>query len=400
MTHHPSLALFLRGLVDVIPSTLPDTLVQKKLNIKFGADPSAADMHLGHMVVLRKLRNLQDLGHHVTFLIGDFTAMIGDPTGKSETRPILTQEQVAQNALTYQTQVFKILDPARTSVVFNATWLGALSAKDMIALSAKHTVARMLERDDFKKRFTENRAIAIHEFLYPLLQGYDSVVLKSDVELGGTDQLFNLLMGRHLQREYGQSEQAVVTVPILEGLDGKVKMSKSLGNHIPLLDTPDEMFGKLMSIPDPLICRYLTLLTDVSDAEIATIAADMQSGVLNPKHAKERLANTLVTMLHDADQANAAQTRFNHIFSKRDIPEEMPELPLPSGVTRLADVVMGHQLLPSRKEYQRLVQQGAVSIQDTVIEDPQFQWTPQSGDVLRIGKRRFYKFSHSKAVAE
>jgi tyrosyl-tRNA synthetase len=391
MTKHPSLALFLRELVDVIPATFPDSLSKKSLNIKFGADPSAPDMHLGHMVVLRKLRNLQDMGHQVTFLIGDFTAMIGDPTGKSETRPILTQEQVTENALTYQTQVFKILDPARTTVVFNATWLGEMSAKDMISLSARHTVARMLERDDFKKRFAENRAISIHEFLYPLLQGYDSVALKSDVEIGGTDQLFNLLMGRHLQREYGQKEQYVVTVPILEGLDGKIKMSKSLGNHIPLLDNSDDMFGKVMSIPDLLITRYFSLLTDVSDSEIAYMSAQMDAGTLNPKHAKEKLAHTLVTMLHDAEKASAAQARFNQIFSKKDIPDDIPELAVVADTVRLSDLIMAQAILPSRKEYQRLVQQGAVSINELPIADMHYQWMPESGDVLRIGKRRFYK---------
>jgi tyrosyl-tRNA synthetase len=391
MNTNPSLQLFLRGLVDVIPSTFPETISKKPLNIKFGADPSAPDMHLGHMVVLRKLRNLQDMGHHVTFLIGDFTAMIGDPTGKSETRPILTQEQVTENAITYQTQVFKILDPDKTTVVFNASWLGAMSGKEMIELSARHTVARMLERDDFKKRFAENKAISIHEFLYPLLQGYDSVVLKSDVEIGGTDQLFNLLMGRHLQREYDQKEQSVVTVPILEGLDGKIKMSKSLGNHIPLLETADDMFGKVMSIPDELIIRYFSLLTDVSDIAISELADSMANGTLNPKHAKEKLAHTLVSMLHDAEQAAAAQERFNQIFSKKDMPDDIPELSVGKDEIRLSDLVMGQNMLPSRKEYQRLVQQGAVSINDVPVTDIQFQWQPENAAVLRIGKRRFYK---------
>ncbi len=391
MNTNPSLQLFLRGLVDVIPSTFPETISKKPLNIKFGADPSAPDMHLGHMVVLRKLRNLQDMGHHVTFLIGDFTAMIGDPTGKSETRPILTQEQVTKNAITYQTQVFKILDPDKTTVVFNASWLGAMSGKEMIELSARHTVARMLERDDFKKRFAENKAISIHEFLYPLLQGYDSVVLKSDVEIGGTDQLFNLLMGRHLQREYDQKEQSVVTVPILEGLDGKIKMSKSLGNHIPLLETADDMFGKVMSIPDELIIRYFSLLTDVSDIAISELADSMANGTLNPKHAKEKLAHTLVTMLHDSEKASAAQARFNQIFSKKDMPDDIPELSVGKDEIRLSDLVMGQNLLPSRKEYQRLVQQGAVSINDVPVTDIQFQWQPENAAVLRIGKRRFYK---------
>jgi tyrosyl-tRNA synthetase len=393
MTHHPSLDLFSRGLVDIIPNTFLESLSKKPLSIKFGADPSAPDMHLGHMVVLRKLRNLQDLGHHVTFLIGDFTAMIGDPTGKSETRPILTQEQVSANADTYQSQVFKILDPDKTTVVFNASWLGQMSGKDMIELSAKHTVARMLERDDFKKRFSENRSISIHEFLYPLLQGYDSVVLKSDVEIGGTDQLFNLLMGRHLQREYDQKEQAVVTVPILEGLDGKIKMSKSLGNHIPLLDNPDDMYGKLLSIPDHLITRYFSLLTDVSDANIAEMTNAMAAGTLNPKHAKEKLAHTLVTMLHNSEKADAAQARFNQIFSKKDIPDDIPELVTTSEETRLSDLIMSHNILPSRKEYQRLIQQGAISINESPLSDMQFQWIPESGDVIRIGKRRFYKIT-------
>ncbi|NBV83146.1 tyrosine--tRNA ligase, partial [bacterium] len=381
-----------RSVVEVIPEPSFDHIVcaEKSLKIKFGADPSAPDLHLGHAVVLKVLRRLQDLGHTVQFLIGDYTAMIGDPTGKSETRPILTVDQVAKNAITYQSQVMKILRQDRTDVVFNSHWLDTMTSRDMIQLAAKYTVARMMERDDFQKRFSSNVAISIHEFLYPLLQGHDSVVLRSDVEIGGTDQKFNLLMGRHLQRESGVAQQSVMMVPILEGLDGVNKMSKSLGNHIAILDSPDTMYGKLLSIPDELITRYYTLLTDVADAEIKVIDEQIRSGAINPKTLKEAMAVRIVTDFHSEEAALGARDEFNRIFSRGEVPTEMPALQIKSG-QRLADVLMAEGAVPSKKEFVRLVQQGAVSIDGTVLGDAFAVVPGTDGAVIRVGKRRFYK---------
>jgi len=381
-----------RSVVEVIPEPSFDHIVraEKSLKIKFGADPSAPDLHLGHAVVLKVLRRLQDLGHTVQFLIGDYTAMIGDPTGKSETRPILTVDQVAKNAITYQSQVMKILRQDRTDVVFNSHWLDTMTSRDMIQLAAKYTVARMMERDDFQKRFSSNVAISIHEFLYPLLQGHDSVVLRSDVEIGGTDQKFNLLMGRHLQRESGVAQQSVMMVPILEGLDGVNKMSKSLGNHIAILDSPDTMYGKLLSIPDELITRYYTLLTDVADAEIKVIDEQIRSGAINPKTLKEAMAVRIVTDFHSEEAAIGARDEFNRIFSRGEVPTEMPALQIKSG-QRLADVLMAEGAVPSKKEFVRLVQQGAVSIDGTVLGDAFAVVPGTDGAVIRVGKRRFYK---------
>jgi len=343
------------------------------------------------MVVLNKLRLLQDMGHHVQFLIGDFTAMIGDPTGKSETRKILTKEAVAANAQTYQDQVFKILDKRKTTVVYNSEWLGMLSAAEMIQLSAQCTVARMLERDDFSKRFKSQQSISVHEFLYPLLQGYDSVVLKSDVEIGGTDQTFNLLMGRHLQKEYGcLVQQAIVTVPILEGLDGVKKMSKSLNNHIALLDTPKDILGKTMSIPDTLISRYFLLLTDVPRSEIDAMDVAIETHSINPRDLKITLAKTLVTKLHNKEEAEKAAAEFAAVFSKGQVPDEMPDLMIKESSV-LGEVLLQAGEVPSKKEFRRMIDQGAISINGEKITDVFYNYDKADGDVLKMGKRRFYK---------
>ncbi|MBG91113.1 MAG: tyrosine--tRNA ligase [Actinobacteria bacterium] len=379
---------------DTISPALPnhDYLIQSKpLNIKFGADPSAADLHLGHAVILTKLRQLQDLGHHIQFIIGDFTARIGDPTGKSETRKPISESQIQKNAQTYQDQVFKILNKSQTTVYFNSEWLAKLSSSDLIRLSACSTVARMLERDDFKKRFKNNQSISIHEFLYPLLQGYDSVVLNSDIELGGTDQTFNLLMGRQLQKEYGhKTQQHIMTLPLLEGLDGHQKMSKSLQNHICILDPPNDMYGKLLSIPDPLITRYFQLLTQTPQQEIKAMSDAMTSGKTNPKHLKERLACDIVSQYHSEDAANTAKEEFNRIFSQKDTPSDMPEITLPSPPPTLSALIYSEQIIASKKEIIRLFKQGAISINGEKIQDPNHLLSP-SPQTLKIGKRRFYK---------
>ncbi|MGE4170602.1 MAG: tyrosine--tRNA ligase [Candidatus Margulisiibacteriota bacterium] len=385
------LSQFLRGLSDIIPENLQDLILGKPLKIKWGADPSASDLHLGHTVVLQKLRLLQELGHQVIFLIGDFTAMIGDPTGKSETRKVLSLEAVQANAKTYQDQVFKILDPAKTTVVFNSEWLNALSGQDMIGLAGKYTVARMLEREDFHNRFQGQQAISIHEFLYPLLQGYDSVVLENDIEMGGTDQKFNLLMGRHLQKEYGKKPQGIFTVPILEGLDGVQKMSKSLHNHIAILDSPKDMFGKLMSIPDPLILRYFTLLTAVEDDFLSQMDADMKAGTLNPRDAKIDLAIRIVTQFHSAEAAVAALEEFKTIFVSKGVPTDMPIWALPQAPVRLDALLVEAGISPSKKEASRLIAQGGVSINDTKITDVFHSLEAKTGDVLKAGKRHFLK---------
>ena len=383
---------FTQGIDSIIPDTGTDALKKGGLSIKFGADPSAPDLHLGHMVVLNKLRLLQDLGHHVHFLIGDFTAMIGDPTGKSETRKPITREQVKANATTYQEQVFKILDPEKTTVVFNSTWLDTLTASDFLALSGKYTVARMLERDDFHKRFYGNQSISIHEFLYPLLQGYDSVALESDVEIGGTDQTFNLLMGRHLQKEYGvKKQQTIITVPILEGLDGVQKMSKSLNNHIGIMDEPNDMFGKIMSIPDTLILRYFMLLTSATPHDIEVMKADMDAGT-NPRDYKIRLAKTIITRLHSSDDAVSAEVHFVTVFSQRNSPDEMPEITVSLNTPlHILSFIAEQKIIASKKEISRLIQQGAVTIDGDLVSDIKFEFIPTSEHVLKIGKRKFFR---------
>jgi len=330
------LALFGRGAVDFVGAEdLREKLAAgKKLRVKLGMDPTAPDLHFGHTVVLNKLRQFQDAGHQVLFLIGDFTARIGDPSGKSATRPPLSTEQVLANAETYKEQVFKILDPAKTEILFNSSWMEPMQAADVIRLAAKYTVARILERDDFHKRYTEGRPIAVHEFLYPLTQGYDSVAMEADVELGGTDQKFNLLVGRDLQREYGQSPQAIITMPILEGLDGVQKMSKSLGNYVGIFDAPNDMFGKIMSVSDELMWRWFTLLSFRSMAEIEALQAEVAAG-RNPRDVKFELARELVARFHDEAAAAAAQEAFVNRFAKNEIPEDLEEIRIdaPDGET-------------------------------------------------------------------
>ena len=352
----------------------------KPLKIKFGADPSAPDLHLGHTVVLRKLKQFQDLGHEVIFLIGDFTASIGDPTGKSETRKPLSREQILANATTYQEQVFKILDRNKTKVVYNSEWINKLTPQDLIKLMANITVAQMLEREDFKKRYTEGRAISLHEFLYPILQGYDSVALKADVELGGTDQKFNLLVGRDLQVAHGQPPQALVIMPILEGLDGVNKMSKSLGNHIGITEPANEMFGKIMSLPDALMPRYYQLLTNLT--------FDTNE---HPRDAKIKLGKFIVTQYHSAEAAEKATQNFLNVFSSGGIPDDITEYTLTENPITLIKLVSLTQLTESNGETKRLATQKAISIDGTILLDPQATITVTDGQVLRVGKRRFVK---------
>ncbi|MDD5455477.1 MAG: tyrosine--tRNA ligase [Candidatus Margulisbacteria bacterium] len=381
----------LKGIEEIISLEELENLLKnnKKLKIKWGADPSAPDLHLGHTVVLRKLKRFQDLGHEIIFLIGNFTATIGDPSGKSKTRKPLTDEEVLRNAKTYQEQVFKILDKKKTVVVYNADWLNKLTSKDLILLTAKYNVARMLERDDFKQRFKKNQSISLHEFIYPLLQGYDSVHLKADIEIGGTDQKFNLLVGRHLQKEYGQKSQVVITMPILEGLDGTEKMSKSLGNHIGLTDTPREMFGKIMSIPDKLLVKYYELLTDYSALEIKTMQKDIQSGKINPRDLKVALGKIIVEQYHDKAAAAQAEQDFIQMFQKKEIPDEIAVIELKKDEYNVSSLLLSCELVASNKEGRRMIEQGAVSIDGQKITDPLFKISTKNDCVLKVGKRKF-----------
>jgi tyrosyl-tRNA synthetase len=374
---------------------LEDGLVKKlergkPLRIKAGFDPTAPDLHLGHTVLINKLRQFQQLGHEVMFLIGDFTAMIGDPTGKSSTRPPLTREDVLENAKTYEHQVFKILDAEKTTVFFNSSWMGGMSAADMIQLAARHTVARMLERDDFSKRYKGGQSIAVHEFLYPLVQGYDSVAMKADVELGGTDQKFNLLVGRQLQEAYGQEPQVALTMPILEGLDGVQKMSKSLNNYIGITDAPDEMFGKLMSISDDLMWRYFELLSFKSMSEINQLHAQVEQG-LNPRDAKVQLAEELVERFHSKQDAIKANESFVARFSKGAMPDDMPELTLNAGGEGMpvANLLKDAGLVSSTSEAMRMIKQGAVKIDGERVEDRGLVCEQGSTHIYQVGKRRF-----------
>ncbi len=362
------------------------------LKIKAGFDPTAPDLHLGHTVLLQKLKHFQDLGHEVSFLIGDFTGLIGDPTGKSETRKALTPEDVAKNAETYKTQVFKILDPEKTKVVFNSTWLGALSSYDMIRLASELTVARMLEREDFKNRFETGKPISIHEFLYPLIQGYDSVAMEADVEIGGTDQLFNVLMGRDLQRSRGMDPQVVLTMPLLEGLDGVNKMSKSLGNYIGITDSADDIYGKTLSVSDDLMFRYYELLSDLSSAEIEELRTKMTNGELHPKEVKKQLARELTTRFHSAEAALAAEANFEKVFQQKGLPDEIPEkIIIGSEPIWLPQLLVNAELVSSSSEGRRMIKQNAVSLDGEKITDMNFNVEPKGETLLRVGKRRFCK---------
>jgi tyrosyl-tRNA synthetase len=362
----------------------------RPLRIKLGMDPTAPDLHLGHTVVINKLRQFQDLGHHVQFLIGDFTGMIGDPTGKNATRPPLSREQIAANASTYKTQVFKILDPERTEVLFNSEWCDKLGSAGMIRIASTYTVARMLERDDFTKRYQANQPIAIHEFLYPLMQGYDSVAMKSDVELGGTDQKFNLLVGRELQKHHGQPAQCILTMPLLEGLDGVNKMSKSMGNTIGITEAPNDMFGKLMSVSDDLMWRYLELLSFESLETIAGWKAEVKGG-RNPRDIKVLLAREIITRFHSTADADRAEADFDARFRQGAMPEDMPEVTLPSGGKSMpiAQVLKAANLNASTSEALRMIEQGGIRMDGERVSDKALQLAPGATVVLQVGKRKF-----------
>ncbi|MCI5207844.1 MAG: tyrosine--tRNA ligase [Candidatus Electrothrix sp. ATG2] len=374
----------------------------KPLIVKAGFDPTAPDLHLGHTVLLQKMRQFQQLGHSIHFLIGDFTGLIGDPTGKSETRPPLTRDDIARNAETYKQQVFKILDPAKTQVVFNSTWLGELSSYEMIRLASELTVARMLERDDFKKRFDGHRPISIHEFFYPLIQGYDSVAMKADVELGGTDQLFNLLMGREMQRTRGIAPQVVLTMPLLEGLDGINKMSKSLGNYIGISESADNIFGKILSMSDELMFRYYELLSDLTLKEINQLRQDMEQGKVHPKVVKVQLAKELVARFHDQDAADAAEKNFEQVFKRHELPDDIPEkhLIVEGESIWLPKLLLEAGMVKSTSDGRRMVKQNAVSVNGDKVADVNAKIPTDAEVLLKVGKRRFCKVSFSPEAPE
>ncbi len=393
------IAYLTKGCVDVIPrdelaAKLERSLTTgRPLTVKVGFDPSAPDLHLGHTVVIRKMRHFQQLGHRVVFLIGDFTGLIGDPTGKKSTRPQLTEDEIQANAATYKRQIFKLLDPDATVIDFNSRWLGQLGSADWIRLAAKVTVAQMLERDDFRTRYESQQPIALHEFLYPLAQGYDSVALECDVEMGGTDQLFNLLVGRHLMREHGQEPQVVLTLPLLEGLDGIEKMSKSLGNYVAVEDPPNEMFGKLMSISDDLMWKYWLLLTDRPEDEIEGVRRRVAAGERHPMDVKKELAAVVVTEFHSADAATAARVEFERVFSRGALPEEIPELEVRLDGERqlLSKVLVAAGLAASNGEARRLIEQGGVKVDGEVERDVRAEVHGDRPEPLlvQVGKRRF-----------
>jgi tyrosyl-tRNA synthetase len=396
MSTAEALALIARGTDEIL---IEEELVKKlekgrPLRIKAGFDPTAPDLHLGHTVLINKLRQFQELGHDIYFLIGDFTGMIGDPTGKNVTRKPLTREQVLENARSYEEQIFKILDKKKTKVVFNSEWMGKMDAADMVQLASSQTVARMLERDDFSKRYKGGQAIAIHEFLYPLIQGYDSVALQSDVELGGTDQKFNLLMGRQLQEQHGQEPQIVITMPILEGLDGVQKMSKSLGNYIGITDAPDEMFGKIMSVSDDLMWRYFELLSFRPMQEIDGLRKRVEQGE-NPRDIKFLLAEEIIERFHDMAAAKKARENFIARFQKGAMPDEMPEEMIASSSEGLpiANVLRDGGLVSSTSEAIRMIKQGAVRIDGNKVTDKSLVCLPGTTHVYQVGKRRFARIT-------
>lgn len=389
--------LISHGVADLLPEDEFKKKLEKSvatntpLIVKLGLDPTAPDIHLGHTVVLRKLKLFQDFGHKVIILIGDFTARIGDPTGKSVTRPPLTEEQVITNAKTYQEQIFKVLDPDKTEVRFNSEWLSKLDFADVLKLASKYTVARMLERDDFHKRYTEGRPISIHEFMYPLMQGYDSIALKADVEFGGTDQTFNLLMGRHLQGEEGMPEQTIITMPILEGLDGVQKMSKSLGNYIGISEAPSEMYGKAMSIPDELMMRYFMLVTDMSIEEQEQLSKDLESGAAHPRDVKMKLAHTIVRLYHGEEAANFGQDEFVRVFQKHAMPTDIPEykVAITEEPVFVPQLLSDAGLTASNGEARRSIKAGAFKIDGEKCNEEHI--VLKDGMVLQVGKRKFIK---------
>ena len=382
------LELIRRGTAEIISEE--DLIAKLKenrpLNVKAGFDPTAPDLHLGHTVVLQKMKHFQELGHNVTFLIGDFTGMIGDPTGKSETRKPLTKEQVLANAETYKEQVFKILDPEKTKICFNSSWLEPITMKETLSLMAKFTVARIIERDDFQKRYKAGEPIGMHEFMYPIMQGYDSVCMNADIELGGTDQKFNLLVGRDLLRQYGKQAQIAITMPIIEGLDGVQKMSKSLGNYVGISESPKDMFGKLMSITDELMFRYYTLLSDMSLADIEKMKKDIETGDFHPMQAKKNLAREIVTRYHGAQAGLDAEEEFVRIFSNRNTPTDIQEYKI-SG--NFLDIILALNFASSKSEARRLAEQGGVHFENEKIYD--LTITPDHEGILKVGKRKFAK---------
>ncbi len=393
------LSYLTKGCVDVVPRDELRAKLErsadtgKQLVVKVGFDPSAPDLHLGHTVLIRKMRHFQQVGHRVVFLIGDFTGLIGDPSGKKATRPQLTREEIDANAATYQRQIFKLLDPDATVIDFNSRWLGSLSSEDWIRLAAAVTVAQMLERDDFRTRYEAQQPIALHEFLYPLAQAYDSVALEVDVELGGTDQLFNLLVGRHLMKERGMEPQVVMTVPLLEGLDGVEKMSKSLDNYVAVEDPPFEMYGKLMSASDDLMWRYWLLLTDRSEEDIDGLRRLVDCGERHPMEVKKELARTIVTEFHSADAAAAAEAEFEQVFSARSTPSDVPdvELAVDDTVVLVSKVLVQSGLAASNSEARRLMQQGGVKIDGDPVRDPKAELATNRTEpvLIQVGKRRF-----------
>ncbi len=393
------LAHIRRGAVEIIrEEELAEKLKRarqtgKPLRVKAGFDPTAPDIHVGHTVLIRKMKHFQDLGHVAIFLIGDFTGMIGDPSGRSATRKQLTQDEIVQNAETYKEQIFKILDPQKTVIDFNSRWMLPLGSDGFVRLAGKYTVARILEREDFSNRMKNQLPIAMHELLYPIVQGYDSVALEADVELGGTDQKFNLLVGRELQKEHGQEQQVVLTMPLLEGLDGVQKMSKSLGNYIGINEAPNEQFGKVMSISDELMFRYYELLTDIPLSEIQKLRTDIASGKQHPMDAKGNLAVRIISDYHGAAAAEAARDEFNRVFRKREIPEdiEIKEVSLNSGGLRISKLLAKVSLAPSVAEAQRLIESGAVHINDERVTDVKAEISRPGEYLFKVGKRRFLK---------
>ncbi len=389
--------LIRRGTVEILPE---EELVKKiersikkniPLVIKQGFDPTAPDIHLGHTVGIRKLRHFQELGHRVVVIIGDYTAMVGDPSEKNSTRPKLAHETVMEHAQTYRRQFMKILDEEKTEVRYNGEWFSKMSFAEIMNLASKFTVARMLERDDFSKRYAGRQPISIHEFFYPLMQAYDSVVIRADVELGATEQKFNLVIGRNIQKEFGQEPQIVLTLPVLEGLDGKQRMSKSLGNYIGIDEAPADMYGKTLSIPDELILRYFELVTDVSGKELAQIARQLQHPETNPRDLKRYLARTIVRMYHGEQESIRAEEAFDRIFIKKDIPDEMPEVHISSDEVRIDDLILLTKTADSKGQARRLVKGGGVSIDGRKISDPFYMVRIKDGRVLKVGKRRFVK---------
>ena len=401
MTQSTDLAEIQRGADEVILlEDLKRKLARgKPLRVKAGFDPTAPDLHLGHTVLLNKMRQFQDLGHHVMFLIGDFTGMIGDPSGRNVTRPPLTPEQIASNAETYKEQVFKVLDPQRTEVMFNSTWCSQLGADGIVKLAGKWTVARMLERDDFSKRFAEQRPISIHEFLYPLVQGYDSVAMKADVELGGTDQKFNLLVGRELQKDYGQEPQVILTMPLLEGLDGVNKMSKSLGNYVGVDDPPNEMFGKLMSVSDVLMWRYIELLSFAPLATTSEWKRSVEQGA-NPREVKVRFAQEIVERFHGKVAAGAALEDFESRFRHGGIPDDLVEqvLEVPADGAPIVQVLKSSGVCPSTSDAHRMIEQGGVKVNGEKVSDKSLKLVAGATYVLQVGKRKFAKVALRKAA--